>query len=404
MGIYNIDCMIDKGGMRLSAQRAYLPRDLALARRGRLVICSGAAATKLDIDDDGATVRGVHLVDVRSRKTTRACHVKARREVVVACGALFSPQVLMLSGIGPRKQLDAHRIPVVRDLPGVGRDLKDHVSFGLSFEVKPTDSNHALTRPLFVLWQLMLFVIWRTGIFASTTTKQCIWVRSDAIDDDTMQVRPRDPDGHDNMDARDTRNTPDIEIMLTAAALDDEWTSGTGYYGLYATLTQPASRGRIALASADPLALPLLHHPAIGDDDASRPDWAVARKAARFSMHLAERFRTKGYPFATVWHRAPGMTPGSTAGSWRDATDAEIDAFVRKRLNSTLHVTSSCRMGREADGGVVGQDLRVHGFKNLRVADASVFPELTCAHTVAPTYMVAERCADMVKETWRDGP
>ncbi|KAH6692261.1 choline dehydrogenase, partial [Plectosphaerella plurivora] len=398
MGIFNIDVMVDKDSMRLSSQKAYLPRKLALERRGRLVICTGAAATKLEVDEDGKNVLGVHLLDVRSTKVTRACYVKAKREVIVACGALFSPQLLMLSGIGSRKELETHRIPVVRDLSGVGQNLKDHVSFGLSFEVKPTDSNHALMRPFFVLWHFIVFLIWRTGIFASTTTKQCIWVRSDAIDDDTMQVMPQDAIGRDNMDAHDTRNTPDIEIILTAAALDDEWTRGTGYYGLYTTLTQPASRGRISLTSSDPLALPLLHHPCI--DPAADGDWGAARKAARFAMHLTERFRTKGYDFSTVWHRAPGMTPGSTAGSWRDATDDEIDAFVKKRFRSTLHVTSSCRMGAEAAGGVVGQDLRVHGFENLRVADASVFPELTCAHTVAPTYMVAERAADMIKETW----
>jgi choline dehydrogenase-like flavoprotein len=397
-GMFNIDTMIDNDGLRVSSLRAYLPLKLALKRRGRLTICTGAAATKLEIDEDGSTVLGVHLLDVRSKRSTRACYVKAKREVIVACGALFSPQVLMLSGIGPRKELEAHRIPVVRELSGVGQNLKDHVSFGLSFQVKPDDSNHALTRPLFVLWHLLLFFIWRTGIFASTTTKQCIWVRSSAIDDETMQVLPRDAEGRDNMDAHDTRNTPDIEIILTAAALDNEWKSGIGYYGLYATLAQPTSLGRISLASSDPLALPRLHHPSI--DPTATKDWAVARKASRFAMHIAERFRTKGYDFETVWHRAPGMTPGGTAGSWRDATDEEIDEFVKKRLNSTLHVTSSCRMGDEAAGGVVGQDLRVHGFGNLRVADASVFPELTCAHTVAPTYMVAERCADMVKQAW----
>lgn len=399
LGIFTMDTMIDHDGLRLSAQRAYLPRALAERRRGHLTICTGAAATKVEISEDGTTVTGVYIVDVSSNKTSKQCFAVARREVIISCGTFFSPQVLQLSGIGPREALEQHGIHVIRDLPGVGANLKDHVSFGVVFQTKTQDSNHALTRPLFVVWHFFLWLLFRTGIFSATTTKQCMWLRTGAIDNETMQVKHTDSKGCDNFDGKQVYNVPDIEAILTAAAVDHEWVPGIGYYAMYMTLVQPHSVGYVSLASNDPLALPKMHHPFITD---SR-DWPVARKAARFAMHTTERFRTKaatGYNHELVWHRAPGMTSGSTEGSWKTATDEEIDDFVRSRLCSTLHATSTCRMAREEEDGVVGQDLRVYGFKNLRVADASVFPSITSAHTVAPTYMVAERCADFVKETW----
>ncbi|ROT43834.1 choline dehydrogenase [Sodiomyces alkalinus F11] len=404
MGIFNIDLMVTRDGHRLSAMDAYLPTSLARERRGRLFVCTGVAATRLVIDQDTSRVTGVRIVDVESKGTAREYLVKAKREVVVCCGALFTPQLLMLSGIGPKEELEAHNIPVIHDLPGVGANLSDHVAFGLSCEVKPSDSYTQLVKPWVFLWHLLLFLLFKTGLLASTPTKQCIWVRSDAIDDATMQVQTRavrtnDKGGeiqHDNLDASRVENIPDIEYMIIAAPFSHDYSWSRGYSGLFATLARPFSRGRIALASDDPLALPKLYHPLITDPR----DWAVARKAARFGIRLFERVRTKGYPSTMPWFNAPGMKRGSTEGSWGDVSDEDIDAYIRKFLNASLHVTSSCRMAEEADGGVVGQDLRVHGFQNLRVADASVFPALTSAHTVAPTFLVAERCAGFIKQDW----
>ncbi|KAJ0303081.1 hypothetical protein COL516b_006592 [Colletotrichum fioriniae] len=162
---------------------------------------------------------------------------------------------------------------------------------------------------------------------------------------------------HDNMDPLRPENVPDIELLFTNASYDYE---------------------------KDPR------------------DWAAARKAARFSMNFVERFRQTEYPFNATWHLAPGVKAGTVEGGWRDVTDEQIDAYIRERLVNIYHATSTCRMGTVEENGVVGQDLKVHGFRNLRVADASVFPKVTSAHTVAPTYMVAERCADFVKRDWVD--
>lgn len=126
--------------------------------------------------------------------------------------------------------------------------------------------------------------------------------------------------------------------MLVGTSFDEEYVKTRAYYGLFTTLAQPHFRGRVALASDDPSALPKMHHPYVTDER----DRLITRKGARFAMHVIDRFRTKGYPFQTVWHRAPDMKPGNMEGSWRDATDEEIDEFVRKRIDSALHATSTC--------------------------------------------------------------
>ncbi|KAL3299927.1 choline dehydrogenase [Colletotrichum asianum] len=110
-------------------------------------------------------------------------------------------------------------------------------------------------------------------------------------------------------------------------------------------------------------------------------------------MNYVETFRKSKYPFNSTWHIAPGVQRGSMEG----ISDEEMDRFLRERLLNFYHPTSTFCMGLEKDGAVVGQDLKVHGFKNLRIADASVFPRVTSAHTTAPVYMVAERCADFIK-------
>ncbi|KAG7138736.1 L-sorbose 1-dehydrogenase like protein [Verticillium longisporum] len=396
IGLFDVDLMIDEQARRVSSQLAYLPKPMVIQRQGHLTICGGAVATRLEVNQDGSEVTGVYFVDGESRRRPRQSFVKARREVIVCCGALFSPQVLMLSGIGPKPQLEKHNIPVIRDMPGVGANLKDHVSFGIAFEVLPSDSWIYLLRPLVAIWSFLVLVIFKTGYFASMTMQHCLFIRSGAIEDETMEVKHSDNQKNSTLDAHRQENIPDIEYILCGHSMDDEYVKQKGYYSLYATLLQPFSSGRIELASDDPLTYPKMYHPFVTDDR----DWVLARKATRFAMHFIERFRTTGYPFETVWHRAPGVRAGTTQGSWRDATDAEIDKFVKERIRSTLHVTSTCRMAKEEEGGVVGQDLKVHGFRNLRVADASVFPRLPSAHTVAATYMVAERCADFVKSAW----
>jgi len=246
------------------------------------------------------------------------------------------------------------------------------------------------------------------------------------------------------MDPSLPRNVPDIEVMVIPITGLVESVPGVSLFTWYATLVQPFSRGSVELASTDPQDNPRLNHPMLKD----KRDMETMHKAIRFSMRLSEEFQTR-YPHPAPLTFGPGMdlahldeiyseenrligakmpqiTPavatapvdhvGSTVSkrvaikaqknmrqlSWRTVTDEEIDAYVRRTASSCFHISSTCRMSEDPKDGVVDQRLRVHGFQNLRIADASVFPMVTSAHTMAPTIMVAERCADFVKEDWKE--
>ncbi len=294
------------------------------------------------------------------------------------------------------------------------------------------DCLHKLTQPLVALWHLLLYLVFRTGLLSTPTNYASIFVRTTALDQDTMTVRARQ-DGTDTMDASQSRNIPDVEIMLNAINSVVIDMGDRALLTWFTTLVQPFSRGRVELASRDPLAHPRIHYGMFTD----ARDWVSARTATRFAMKLAETFSASGYPYPTPLVFGPGMDmaelevvtrivalppdtlaaavrqaakerAGKLAGlklrpverTWRTVTDDEIDAYARATAVSSLHFSCTCRMSNDATEGVVDQRLRVHGISNLRIADTSVFPKIPSAHTMAPVIMVAERCADFVKEEW----
>ncbi|OHE92230.1 choline dehydrogenase [Colletotrichum orchidophilum] len=374
MGLFTTDIMIDKYGYRHSSLAAYLPRSTVHEREGKLTICTGVVATKVQTNTDGTEATGVYILDHLNKSPPGNA-----------------------SGIGPKEQLAKHDIPLVRDMPGVGADLQDHVTFSIAFHTRLIDSYLRMFNPLIGIWHFILFLLFKTGMLATSGARLCAWFHTSTIDEPTMTIKHYGngtDDKHDNTDALRPENVPDIELLFINASYDFE--KGKGYCAFQTTLVQPFSRGRIELASSDPLAHPKVFHHYITDPR----DWAAARKAARFSMKYVERFRQTDYPFNSTWHLAPGVKARTMKGGWRDVTDEQIDAYIRERLLNIYHATSTCRMGTGEEDSVVGQDLKVHGFKNLRIADASVFPKVTSAHTVAPTYMVAERCADFIKSDW----
>ena len=173
--------------------------------------------------------------------------------------------------------------------------------------------------------------------------------------------------------------------------------------------------------STDPLINPKITYPMFGHKD----DLKAARLAIRLSMRLAAEFQSV-YPFSapfafapgnglqdlSEWEELGGVEPSRVEKraaesplakkTWRDVTDDEIDDYMRRVAHTALHFSSTCPMGTDEKHGVVDQRLLVFGFKNLRIADASVLPKITSAHTMAPVLMVAERCADFIKDTWKN--
>lgn len=433
MGFYRLDQAVDERAERNTSYQAFLNEDIARKRQSRLTVCTGASASRLKIDEDAGSVRGVFVRPSVAGKSKGDIYVEARREVIVCCGALKTAQLLMLSGIGPRDQLDANGIPVVKEIP-VGRSLSDHFAFPLMLELPKKETMHMLQSAIYGLWHILLWFFFRTGLMSSNCIPNTIFVRSGAIDDKTMVIQEQAPKSndnshpHNNMDISQPRNVPDIEIMMFAVLGFKRPVPGRSFFTIYPCLVQPHSQGRVELADSNPLSHPKVTHPLLR----SQEDWPVARKAIRFGMRLAQEFQKSGYPhpapiaFApgneldklAEWERTaeddqtassaavkptpkPAASTSSAPGkTWDTVTDDEIDSYIRSVATVSLHPSCTCPMSNDPRSGVVDQRLRVHGVSNLRIADTSVFPRMLSTHTMWPAIMVSERCADFIKKDW----
>lgn len=392
-GYFYLDYTIDKNGHRQSAYSAYLPRNLAESRKSRLTICTQTIASRLELDVASGLATGVHIKSVQSKWAVEFL-VKARREVIICAGAICSPQLLMLSGVGPKEQLGKLRIPVNKDLPGVGANLSDHNGIPIMLEMPRSDSFHRMESDyLWAVWQVLRFAWNRSGWLKAGTTSSTIFLNTSQID--TTRYTLKGELGNAASDASKAENVPDLEIMLIPAGTVVGKHPGVPLSTLYTCLIQSKSVGHIELTSTDPKLSPKIHYNMMEHND----DVIAARRAVRFALHLAERFsKTSGYRHPVKLFMAPNA--GINRG-WEELSDGEIDAFVRTSIQSVVHLSCTCRMAAEGDNGVVDDKLKVHGFNNLRVADASIFPKIPAAHTMAPTYMVGERCAQFIKDAWK---
>ncbi|OTB00281.1 putative GMC oxidoreductase [Hypoxylon sp. CI-4A] len=441
MGFFNLDTAIDNHGRRISAMSAYMNKLVASRRRDHLTICTGSVASRLETDGQTGLVTGVHIRPTEGLPTE--AFVKVRREVIVCSGAACTPQLLLLSGIGPSSSLERLSIPIVKDLPAVGATLSDHYSFPVMLEVPRKETFHIL-ETLWGIWHILLWLLFGKGLMSLSSVSTALYIRTDAIDKDTMQVKSRDEDGHDNLDASLPCNVPDIEIMFMPNSSLERAIEGSTLISFYPTLVQPHGSGRVELASTDALDQPRITYPMFTNEH----DIASARIAVRFTMRLAEELQHSGYPYPTKLAFAPGQDPmmlkewersapaeykpmaapytPSVSSSqeyhkdinsaedvteehvlhekrtWRDVTDDEIDQYLKRVSHTSLHFSSTCPMSNDERLGVVDQELLVHGFRNLRIADTSVFPKIPSCHTMALAMAVAERCADMVGDAQRE--
>lgn len=354
-----------RNGERCSTAKGYLD-----AARGRpnLQIFTGAQATRVLFERADGRIRatGVEFIDQRggSRQTL---HVAAGGEVLLSSGAFGSPQLLMLSGIGPGEALQALDIPVVQHLPGVGANLHDHPDVILVVDAPRARGALGLSwrgaaRALPAWWN------WRF--------RRQGWLTSNYAEAGGFVSTDR------------TEPEPDLQFHFVVAKLKDHgrqtlWGQG---YSLHVCLLRPRSRGSLRLASPDAFAAPLIDPGFLNDaDDARRMVCGV--RLAREVL---------------------GQTPlsrhgGRESADSRDAvTDAEIETFVRRHADTTYHPVGTCRMGTGTEA-VVDAALRVHGVAGLRVVDASVMPAIVSGNTNAPTVMIAEKAVDLLRAARRQG-
>ena len=336
-------------GRRWSAANAYLR---PAAGRPGLTVETGALATRILLDGRRAT--GVEYRQGGAVRTARA-----RREVVLSAGPINAPQLLMLSGIGPAARLAEHGIAVALDLPGVGRNLQDHLELYVQQAcTRPITlySATGLLRKALIGARWMLF---RSGPGATNHFEAGGFIRSRA------GVR-----------------WPDIQYHFLPLAASYDMSERVRCHGYQAHVgpMRSKSRGEVRLASADPL-----EPPRVRFDYMSHPDdWTEMRACVRLTRELFAQPAFDPY-------RGRELAPGEAAES-----DGEIDAFVRETVQSAYHPCGTCRMG--ADGmAVVDPELRVRGMEGLRVVDSSIMPAIATGNLNAPTIMIAEKAADTIR-------
>jgi choline dehydrogenase len=338
---------------RWSSARAYLGD---ARRRGNLTVATGAHATRVLVENGRA-------VGVEYRTPAGLTEARARREVVVSGGVYGSPQLLMLSGLGPAAHLQQFGIPVLRDMPGVGSHLHDHFNSYVAYRcAKPVTMNDlvlSLPRRLLAGAQ---YALARTGPLASMGLFVGALIRSDR-----------------------RLERPDLQINMFAWALKDRNRFGVtpqpfSAFGLSPVHLRPDGRGTVRLKSPDPLAAPEIRFNFLK----SSYDFQALIEGMRVCRRIAEQPALQ--PFVVE-----EILPGPHVIS-----DDDLKTDIRARGVSNLHPVGTCRMGREVDA-VVDPQLRVYGVEGLRVADASIMPSIIAGNTNAPSIMIGEKCADMVK-------
>jgi choline dehydrogenase len=333
-------------GRRFSTVDGYLRPAM---RRPNLTVVTDALVTRILLDERVAT-------GVAFRVDGHEEEARATREVIVAGGAINSPQLLMLSGVGPAGELARHGIPVVIDAPGVGRNLRDHVANGILLRSRGA----ATLRSAESLRHLVNWLVRGRGPLTSNVAEAAAFVRSDP-----------------------SLGAPDLELIFAPVLFEDQGLQKPSEDGLTiaSVLLQPRSVGEVRLRSADPLDPPLID-PRYLTDEAGH-DVRVLLHGIRLARQIAA-----AEPLARFIEAE--MLPGSVA---RD--DDALVAHLRAHSQTLYHPVGTCRMGADPDA-VVDRALRVRGIQGLRVVDASVIPRLPRGHTNWPTVMVAERASDVI--------
>jgi choline dehydrogenase len=352
-GVGYVELMI-RDGVRASTSRVFLD---PVRKRPNLAVQANALVERVLFD-------GRRACGVRFRIDGQPREVGAR-EVVVSAGAINSPQILMLSGIGPADHLRSHGIDVVLDLPGVGRNLHDHVYVHYLAGVEPSFSiNQKISRDWRMIPDVLRYLVSRRGLLNSAAAQVGLFVRSHANGeriDLQIQMRPFSMIGAGGMYRADSYPA------ITASC----------------GLLQPYSTGALTLASGDPAQAPRMVANFLTDERDIAPLLVGLRLIRRIfsTAPLAEHFERE-------------VMPGE-----RRTSDEDLTAYLRETANSMYHPAGSCRMGSD-EGAVVDPRLRVRGVSGLRVADASVMPRVTSGNTNAPVIMIADKAASMMQEDW----
>ncbi|KAG5867325.1 hypothetical protein JTB14_030900 [Gonioctena quinquepunctata] len=376
-----------RNGKRCSAEKAFLR---PIKGRSNLRILTNSRAVKILINSDTGRAYGVQFA-----KNKQYHSAFARKEVIVSAGGLNSPQLLMLSGIGPKKHLEELEIPLLKDLP-VGQMIYDHATFvGLTFTMNESISFNQ-DEVLSDIKTYMDFFKRRAGPFTTIGgVEALVFVKTNAS---------RDPDPL----------YPDMELIFIGGSLASD--KGTVYrnmfnipkglydrvwkplekipaYQVFPMLVHPKSHGYMRLKSKNPFKWPKFYANYFSDPENDDVKTFIASIREIQRINMSPSFQKYG---ATLWR-----TPIPGCENQIFDSDEYWECSLRTIIGSLHHQVASCKMGPSTDPqAVVDHQLKVHGIKNLRVADTSIIPFPLTVHTAAPSYMIGEKASDLIKREW----
>ncbi|GEC57718.1 choline dehydrogenase [Bradyrhizobium elkanii] len=354
LGIYQVT---QRNGERWSAARAYVHPHIG--RRTNLRVETNAHATRILFE-------GKRAVGVEYRQGKEVKQLRARREVLLASGAFQSPQLLMLSGVGDAAALGRHGLASVHHLPGVGQNLQDHPDFIFGYmSDNPNFAGISLKGMPRLVRAIMQYRRERRGPLTSNFA-EC---------GGFLKTRP-------------DLDIPDIQLHFGMAMVDDHGRKrhgGTGF-SCHVCLLRPKSRGSVALAGSDPMQAPLIDPNFLGEEDDLESMVAGYKTTRRLMEAPALRALQQKDVFTS-----------------NVRTDDDIRSILRERVDTVYHPVGTCKMGTADPLAVVDPKLRVHGLEGLRVVDASIMPTLIGGNTNAPTIMIGEKAADMIRAEMRAG-
>ncbi|MFO1166616.1 MAG: GMC family oxidoreductase N-terminal domain-containing protein [Rhodoblastus sp.] len=338
-------------GERCSAARAYIHPHIG--KRPNLFVQTGAQVVRILFD--GKRAIGAEFQVGDQKKT-----VRARREVIVAGGAFGSPQLLMLSGIGDAAALQKVGVTPLHNLPGVGLNLQDHPDFAFGYKTDSLDAlGYSFKGIAKLLGEIKRYRAERKGMVSTNFAEAGGFIKS-----------------------RPDLEIPDIQLHFIVGLVDDHARKrhlGHGF-SCHVCLLRPKSRGSVKLASADPFAAPLIDPNFLGEVE------DLETMVAGFKQTK----RVMDAPSLKRLQKSDFFTEGVE-------TDDQIRDFLRKRVDTVYHPVGTCMMGPDPATAVVDAQLRVHGIEGLRVVDASIMPTLVGGNTNAPSMMIGEKAADMIR-------
>lgn len=345
VGLYQVT---QKNGERWSAAKGFLTPVL---QRPNLTVITEAHASRILFE-------GRRAVGVAYRRNGQEEKLSASREVILSAGAFQSPQLLLLSGVGPAEELRRHGIPVLHELPGVGQNLQDHLDYVSCYTSKCSDLfGFSLTGSVKLAKAIGEYRKFRSGMLTTNFAEAGAFLKSDPA-----------------------LEAPDLQLHFVIGLVDDHSRKrhmGHGY-SCHVCVLRPKSRGSVTLHSADPLAAPKIDPNFLGEPE----DLEALLRGVKIMRGIMDAPALAAY-------RGRDLYTGSVS------TDDELRQLIRQRADTIYHPVGTCKMGNDAMA-VVDSELRVHGLEGLRVVDASIMPTLIGGNTNAPAIMIADKAADAI--------